>query len=74
MGSMSLRLNVDGMSCDHCVASITKAVTAIPGVTDVRVDLADKSVTVGGTFDDEADETRVVDAIEDCGYDVHRAA
>ncbi|MBO0679681.1 heavy-metal-associated domain-containing protein [Mycolicibacterium sp. S2-37] len=67
---MSLRLNVDGMSCDHCVASITKAVTAIPGVTDVRVDLADKSVTVGG----DADETRVVDAIEDCGYDVHRAA
>ena len=67
---MSLLLSVDGMSCDHCVASISKAVGALPGVTGVTVDLSAKEVTVSG----DADENQVVDAIEDCGYDVRRAA
>lgn len=67
---MTLRLEVDGMSCQHCVASITKAVEAIPGVTAVAVSLPEKSVTVSG----DTDHNRVVDAIEDCGYDVRRAA
>lgn len=67
---MSLRLDVEGMSCQHCVASITKAVEPLPGVTGVEVDLQAGAVTVSG----DPDETAVVDAIEDCGYDVHRAA
>jgi copper chaperone CopZ len=32
-------LSVDGMSCDHCVRAITKAVGALPGVSHVAVDL-----------------------------------
>ncbi|WP_422745691.1 heavy-metal-associated domain-containing protein [Mycobacterium sp. WMMD1722] len=67
---MTLRLEVDGMSCQHCIASITAAVEAIPGVTAVQVDLPTKAVTVSG----EPDQHRVVDAIEDCGYDVRPAA
>lgn len=67
---MSLKLNVAGMSCAHCVASITKAVEPLPGVTGVDVDLDTAAVTVSGT----PDETAVVAAIEDCGYDVNSAA
>ncbi|MGE2717460.1 heavy-metal-associated domain-containing protein [Mycolicibacterium litorale] len=67
---MSLKLEVDGMSCAHCVASITKAVEPLPGVTCVAVDLDAAVVTVTG----EPDEAAVVAAIEDCGYDVRRAA
>jgi copper chaperone CopZ len=67
---MSLRIEVDGMSCAHCVASITKAVQPLPGVTGVTVDLAAAAVTVTG----EPDEAAVVAAIEDCGYDVRTAA
>jgi len=58
------------MSCGHCVASITSAVQPLPGVTGVEVNLAAGVVTVQGT----ADETAVAAAIEDCGYDVGRAA
>ena len=65
-----MSLTVDGMSCDHCIASITKAVAAVPGVTGVRVDLQANAVTIDG----DAERSRVVDAIEECGYDVHRAA
>ena len=63
---MSMVLKVQGMSCGHCVASITSAVTALPGVTGVDVDLAAGAVRVDGTPDAAA----VTAAIEDAGYDV----
>lgn len=67
---MDLKLTVRGMSCDHCVAAITKAVSPLPGVADVSVDLQQSLVTVTGSADRDA----VVAAIEDTGYDVDRAA
>ncbi len=33
-------VKIEGMSCQHCVKAVTKALEAIPGVTDVLVDLA----------------------------------
>jgi copper chaperone len=39
-------IKVDGMSCDHCVKAITKAVTALPGINGVDVDLKAGTVTV----------------------------
>ena len=32
-------LTVKGMSCNHCKQAVTKALEAIPGVSDVSVDL-----------------------------------
>ncbi len=62
-------LHVTGMSCDHCVRAITAAVSALPGVTAVDVDLAAGAVRVDGTPDAAA----VTTAIEDAGYDVAAA-
>ena len=62
-------LHVTGMSCDHCVRAITAAVSALPGVTAVDVDLAAGAVRVEGTPDTAA----VTTAIEDAGYDVAAA-
>jgi copper chaperone CopZ len=33
-------LQVKGMTCEHCVAAVTKALQSLPGVSEVRVDLA----------------------------------
>jgi copper chaperone CopZ len=63
---MSVLLEVHGMSCAHCVASITSAVTPLPGVTGVDVALAAGTVRVDGT----PDVGSVTAAIEDAGYDV----
>jgi len=41
-----LILKVDGMSCEHCKNAVTKAVSALPGVSSVDVDLDKKTVTV----------------------------
>ncbi|WP_433580009.1 heavy-metal-associated domain-containing protein [Nocardia brasiliensis] len=37
---------VTGMSCAHCVNAVTKALTEVDGVGDVRVDLDSGTVTV----------------------------
>jgi copper chaperone CopZ len=39
-------LTVPDMSCDHCVRTVTNALTPLAGVADVDVDLANKSVQV----------------------------
>jgi copper chaperone len=67
---MSLVLEVHGMSCAHCVAAITSAVSALPGVTGVDVDLAGGLVRVDGT----PQATAVSAAIEDAGYELARSA
>ena len=41
-----LKIKVMGMSCDHCVQTIQKAVGEISGVQQVNVDLDKKEVTV----------------------------
>ncbi|MCW2518340.1 MAG: copZ [Mycobacterium sp.] len=63
---MSVLLEVHGMSCAHCVATITSAVSPLPGVTGVDVALAAGTVRIAGT----PEEGAVVAAIEDAGYDV----
>jgi copper chaperone len=62
-------LRVDGMSCEHCVKAITKAVGGLPGVSSVAVDLAGKTVTVEH---DPAQSPldKIKFEIEDQGYDV----
>lgn len=65
-----LWLKVLGMTCGHCVAAITKAVEALPGVDDVSVDLEGGEVRVHGT-PDVASVRRVI-ARE--GYEAELAA
>ena len=61
--------HVEGMSCQHCVASIKKAVGELKGVDSVAVDLKAKTVTV--SFDAQTvKQQNITEAIEDQGYDV----
>jgi copper chaperone len=57
---------VSGMTCGHCVTSVTEEVSEVAGVTDVQVDLESGRLTVTG----EADETAVRAAVEEAGYSV----
>ena len=44
----TIHLEVQGMSCGGCVKSVTAALTPLPGVTGVDVDLSAGHVTVTG--------------------------
>ena len=57
---------VTGMTCGHCVASVTEEVTELDGVENVDVDLATGAVTVTSTEPLEDDAVRA--AVEEAGY------
>lgn len=63
---MTTEIKVTGMSCQHCVGAVTRALEAVPGVTDVEVDLASGLVRVQG----EADPVTLSKAVQDAGYGV----
>ncbi|MGW1681347.1 heavy-metal-associated domain-containing protein [Saccharopolyspora sp. NPDC002376] len=57
---------VTGMTCEHCVLSVTEEVSEIDGVTGVQVDLPTGAVTV--TSDQEIGADQVRAAVEEAGY------
>lgn len=65
---MNKTLKVDGMSCMHCVGSVTKALEAIEGVSKVVIDLDTKNVDI--TLSKEVADSVLKKAITDAGYEV----
>jgi copper ion binding protein len=62
-------LTVPEMSCSHCEDTIKKAVGKLNGVENVRVDLANKKVSI--EYDDaKVSLNTIKETIEDQGYDV----
>ncbi len=61
-------LKVKGMSCQHCVASVTKALTQLDGVQNVEVDLEKGEVRFENTK--AVDNDRIVKTITEAGYEV----
>jgi copper chaperone len=59
---------VSGMTCEHCVASVTEEISEITGVTDVVVDLPTGRVVV--TADRPVDEVQIRAAVEEAGYQI----
>ncbi|MFC1843576.1 heavy-metal-associated domain-containing protein [Thermodesulfobacteriota bacterium] len=61
-------IKVKGMSCQHCVASVTKALSEIEGITDVQVNL-DKGEA---TFNEQSpvDNQVIKNAITKIGFEV----
>jgi copper chaperone len=57
---------VTGMTCGHCVASVTEEVSELPGVESVDVVLETGAVTVTSAEPLDADAVRA--AVEEAGY------
>jgi len=57
---------VAGMTCGHCVNSVTEEVSQVPGVTAVNVDLASGALRV--TSENGVDDGAVRAAVEEAGY------
>jgi copper chaperone len=64
----TITLEVNGMTCDGCVRSVTKALKALPGVGDVEVSLAKAEVRIAYTPREVSIE-RLKAAIDDAGYE-----
>ena len=65
----NVTLNVQGMSCGHCVKAVETSVGALAGVQEVNVDLAQAKVTVA--FDEATVSVdQIKETIDEQGYDV----
>ncbi len=63
---MATELKIEGMMCGHCKAAVEKALSGVPGVTGVTVDLEGKKAAVEGT----AERAALEKAVTDAGYEV----
>jgi copper chaperone CopZ len=63
-----LELEIDGMSCDHCVAAVADALGELPGVKvdDVRLGAARLSYEPN-----QVSPQQIMLAVEDAGYAAH---
>ncbi|SHF18456.1 Cu+-exporting ATPase [Microbulbifer donghaiensis] len=64
MSEKQQTFTLSGVSCAGCVSKIEKAVNAVPGVGEARVNLADRTLQVSGS----ADAGAIQSAIEGAGY------
>lgn len=65
---MTETIKIEGMGCGGCVATVTKALSAVPGISDVDVSLEKHEAR----FARNAPATReqAIEAVENSGYDV----
>ena len=64
-------INVTGMTCGHCVSSVREELGALPGVTDVTVELnagGDSPVTISS--ENDLDAAAISAAVDEAGYEV----
>ncbi len=69
MDNLTSTYDVTGMTCGHCVQSVTTELSALPGVKDVAVELdagATSQVTV--VSDEPLDRDAVRGAVDEAGY------
>ena len=64
--NMEKILNVEGMSCNHCKASVRKALEDLDGVREADVSLEDKKARV--ELDKDLADQVLVKAVEDAGF------
>jgi copper chaperone len=61
-------IKIKGMSCQHCVMAVTKALGGIEGIKDVRVDLAKGEATF--TEEKTVDRAVIRERIAKAGFEV----
>jgi copper chaperone CopZ len=68
----SLELEIEGMTCAHCLRAVEHAIAELPGVSEVRVDLKAGRALVAGQFSEDS----IIRAVQNEGYEaraVHSA-
>ncbi len=71
--SATTTVQVTGMTCGHCVSAVTEELTALPGVTDVSIDLvAGGTSPVTVTSEQPLDDAAVAAAVDEAGYELVR--
>jgi copper chaperone len=69
--SVTQQFIVGGMTCQHCVSSVSEEVGAVSGVIDVQVDLDSGQLVV--VSDSEIPFEHIEAAVDEAGYSLRAA-
>lgn len=64
----TITLEIEGMSCGHCVKAVRDALAEVPEVSVERVDIGSANVSTAGAPTPEV-AGRLVEALRDAGYE-----
>jgi copper chaperone len=62
------KIKIQGMTCQHCVMSVTKALGMIPGLKSLKVDLVKGEATFETS--QKVSPERIRQVVEEVGYEV----
>ncbi|MBQ4133598.1 MAG: heavy-metal-associated domain-containing protein [Desulfovibrionaceae bacterium] len=65
---MNKILKIEGMSCENCAAAVEKALLSLPGVAEVKVDLAAGNAAV--MLQDLVGDKALMLVVEEAGFEV----
>ena len=69
MATVSTTVNVSGMTCGHCVSSVSEEIEALSGVENVDVDLKAGGIsTVTITSSEILSSSEIGEAVAEAGY------
>jgi len=63
---MEKKLRIEGMSCQHCVGRVKKYLESVKNVSDVNVDLENKSAVFKA--DSDIDMEAIINKIQSFGF------
>lgn len=64
---MKKQINIEGMSCGHCVKHVEAALSEVSGVAEVDVNLEGKYAIV--ELNQEVTDSILKEAVEEAGYE-----
>lgn len=64
---MKKTINIEGMACMKCAARVEKALSGLSGVTEVKVNLENKTAEIEA---ENVTDENLKETIEDLGFDV----
>ena len=65
---MKTKYKISGMTCNHCVMRVEKAINSVEGVDKVKVSLAKGLAKVKG----EHSSQELIEAVQEAGYEAER--
>ncbi len=72
MAEHEVVLAVEGMGCDGCMRTVTRALEEVPGVVRAEVDLKAGRATVRGDLGPDG-VAKLINAVVEAGYDASLA-
>ena len=66
-GTMTKKLKISGMTCDHCVSHVKSALEGVEGVSDADVSLENHEAEL--TLSSEVIDADLIAAVETAGYE-----